>query len=204
MGSSEGGRQGLRTSSRADGVDSGRFEPSRGATVIDADRQAVLPAGSDEVGWLASSGRVPLGYLGDEAKTLETFPVIDGQRYSVPGDRAVRHADGSIEVLGRDSITINTGGEKVFAEEVEDALKRHPAVRDALVVGRPSPRWGHEVVAVVELVDPAVTDDELMATCREHLAGYKVPKTVVRRPALQRSPSGKADYRWALAQVTTP
>jgi len=201
MGSSEGGRQGVRSSSASDGVDAGRFEPSRGATVIDAARQSVLPPGSDEVGWLASSGRVPLGYLGDEAKTVATFPVIDGRRYSVPGDRAVHHRDGSIEVLGRDSMTINTGGEKVFAEEVEDALKAHPAVRDAVVVGRPSARWGHEVVAVIELRDADVTDAELLEACRAHLAGYKVPKALVRRPQVHRSPSGKADYRWAAAQV---
>jgi fatty-acyl-CoA synthase len=119
----------------------------------------------------------------------------------VAGDRARFAADGSLELLGRDSVTINSGGEKIFAEEVEQALKRHPAVHDVVVVGRPSERWGNEVVAVVQL-DPggagtAVADVDLLETAAEHIARYKLPKSIVRVGEVQRSPSGKADYRWA-------
>lgn len=133
---------------------------------------------------------------------MGAFPVIGGHRCSVPGDRAVWHADGRIELLGRDNLTINSGGEKIFAEEVERALARHPDVRDVVVVGRPSQRWGSEVVAVVELREGVeTTDDELLAECARHVARYKVPKAIIRRPEIQRSPSGKADYRWARRQA---
>ena len=143
---------------------------------------------------------MPLGYLGDAEKTARTFPVIDGVRYSVPGDRARWRADGVIELLGRDSVTINSGGEKIFAEEVEQAIAQHPAVYDVVVVGRPSERWGQEVVALVQLAEGAqVTDDELLEECARHLARYKFPKEFRYLPALVRSPAGKADYRWAAA-----
>ena len=110
------------------------------------------------MGWLAQRGYVPLGYKGDAAKTAKTFPVIDGVRYSIPGDRARHLAEGGIELLGRDSVTINSGGEKIFAEEVESALLSHPAVADVVVSGRPSERWGQEVVAIVALIDGASAD----------------------------------------------
>jgi acyl-CoA synthetase (AMP-forming)/AMP-acid ligase II len=120
----------------------------------------------------------------------------------VPGDRARYRADGSIEVLGRDSVTINSGGEKIFAEEVEAALKQHPDVYDTVVAGRPSQRWGQEVVAVVRLRDGAATTaDELMEEAKKHIARYKLPKAIVFRDQIQRSPSGKADYRWAKEQA---
>jgi acyl-CoA synthetase (AMP-forming)/AMP-acid ligase II len=123
-------------------------------------------------------------------------------RWSVPGDRARYRKDGSIEVLGRDSVTINSGGEKIFAEEVEHALKHHPAVFDAVVAGRASERWGQEVVAVVQLRPGAsATPADLLAECAKHLARYKHPKQFVFRDAIQRSPSGKADYRWAREQA---
>jgi fatty-acyl-CoA synthase len=128
--------------------------------------------------------------------------VVDGVRYAVAGDRARVLADGSLELHGRDSVTINTGGEKVFAEEVEQAIKRHPDVFDVVVVGRPSERWGQEVVAVVQLragTDPS--DDDLRAVAAGHVARYKLPKAVVRVPAVERSPSGKPDYRWAAEQA---
>ena len=145
---------------------------------------------------------MPLGYLGDPDKTERTFPVIDGTRWSVPGDRARYRADGTIEVLGRDSVTINSGGEKIFAEEVEHALKQHPAVYDTVVAGRPSERWGQEVVAIVKLREGASAGEgELLAEAAKHLARYKLPKAFVFRDEIQRSPSGKADYRWARAQV---
>ena len=119
-------------------------------------------------------------------------------RHAVAGDRARVRADGSIELHGRDSVTINTGGEKVFAEEVEQALKHHPAVFDALVVGRPSERWGQEVVAVVQLrPGTSPSDDDLRAVVTAHLARYKAPQAFVRVDGIERSPSGKPDYRWA-------
>jgi 3-oxocholest-4-en-26-oate---CoA ligase len=145
---------------------------------------------------------VPLGYLDDEAKSRKTFVTIDGERYAVPGDRARHLADGTIELHGRDSVTINSGGEKIFAEEVEHAIKQHPAVYDAVVAGRPSERWGSEVVAVVKLRDGMqASEADLVEACAEHLARYKLPKAIVFRDEIVRSPSGKADYRWAREQV---
>jgi fatty-acyl-CoA synthase len=193
VGSSESGRQGVGT-----GTSTGAFTPSPTACVLSDDRTRPLEPGTGELGWLAQRGRMPRGYLGDRDKTERTFPTIAGVRYVVAGDRARLMADGRIELLGRESVTINTGGEKVFAEEVELALKAHPSVYDVLVVGRPSDRWGQEVVAVVRLRDGVETeDDELRATARERLAGYKVPKAIIRVDAIERSPSGKPDYEWA-------
>ena len=191
VGSSESGRQGVGT-----GTTTGAFEPSATACVLNDDRTRPLAPGDDEIGWLAQRGRMPRGYLADRAKTEQTFPVIDGVRYVVAGDRARVLADGRFELLGRESVTINTGGEKVFAEEVELALKHHPSVYDVLVVGRPSERWGQEVVAVVHLRDDA-DDDALRATAAEHVARYKLPKAIVRVDHIERSPSGKPDYPWA-------
>jgi acyl-CoA synthetase (AMP-forming)/AMP-acid ligase II len=153
-------------------------------------------------GWLARKGHIPLGYLGDPAKTERTFPVIDGVRWAVPGDRANLLEDGRIQLLGRESVTINSGGEKIFVEEVERAVAAHPAVRDVVVAGRPSERWGSEVVAIVQVEDGAmVTDDELLAESARHVARYKLPKAILRVPSVQRSPAGKADYRWAKEQA---
>ena len=141
---------------------------------------------------------MPLGYLGDEAKTARTFPVIDGVRYSIPGDRARHLADGTIQLLGRDSVTVNSGGEKIFVEEVERAIAGHPSVADVVVTGRPSERWGSEVVAVVQLAEGAVGDEaSIVEHASTHIARYKLPKQVVFVERIQRSPSGKADYRWA-------
>ena len=145
---------------------------------------------------------MPLGYLGDAEKTARTFPVIDGVRYSVPGDRAVWRADGIIELLGRDSVTINSGGEKIFAEEVEQAIAQHPDVADVVVCGRPSERWGSEVVAVVQLPPGApVTEDDLLEEAGKHVARYKLPKAMLFLDEVVRSPAGKADYRWAKETV---
>ncbi len=124
--------------------------------------------------------------------------MIDGVRYAVPGDRARLRSDGIIELHGRDSVTINSGGEKIFAEEVEAAIKHHPDVYDCVVAGRPSERWGNEVVAVVRLRDGAHADEAALLTEAErHIARYKLPKAFVFVPDVLRSPSGKADYRWA-------
>ncbi|HWC78690.1 MAG TPA: acyl-CoA synthetase [Pseudonocardiaceae bacterium] len=197
VGSSETGIQMSHVSQAGAEADTAIFTPDENTTVVDEAREHELAPG-DGTGWLASRGAVPLGYLGDPDKTARTFPVIDGRRHSVPGDRAVRLPDGRIQLLGRDGLTVNSGGEKIFVEEIERALAAHPDVRDVIVVGRPSARWGSEVVAIVELAEcSAVTDADLLAECRRHVAGYKMPKAILRRPEITRSPSGKADYRWA-------
>lgn len=148
-------------------------------------------------GWLARKGRIPLGYLGDEEKTARTFPTVDGLRWSIAGDRANVLGDGRIELLGRDNLTINSGGEKIFVEEVERAVAAHTGVLDVVVVGRPSDRWGSEVVAIVDVGDTAITDQELLDECAKHIARYKLPKVIIRCSDILRSPAGKADYRWA-------
>lgn len=198
VGSSESGRQGV-----AAGTGAGTFRRSGDAVVLDDDRRSVLPADDGSLGWLATSGPIPRGYLGDQEKTLATFPVVGGVRYVVAGDRARWTADGDIELLGRESATINTGGEKVFAEEVEAAVRTHPAVADAVVVGRPSERWGSEVVAVVALRPghEPIADDELRDACAATLARYKLPRAFVRVPHVQRTASGKSDYAWARSVV---
>ena len=203
-GASETGLQMSSISLKGMEAETATFSPVAATTVVDDLFSRVLEPGEGG-GWLAQRGRVPLGYLGDEAKTARTFPVIDGQRFSIPGDRATLLEDGRIELLGRDGVTINSGGEKIFVEEVERALAAHPAVRDVVVVGRPSERWGSEPVAIVQL-EPgtSATDDELLAEAGRHIARYKVPKAVIRVDSVQRSPSGKADYRWAKAQAVEP
>jgi fatty-acyl-CoA synthase len=175
-----------------------RFRPDAQTCIIDETRTAVLEPSHAGTGWLATSGRIPLGYLNDAEKTAATFPTIDGRRFSIPGDRARLHADGTVEVLGRDSVTINSGGEKIFAEEVEAAVRHHPGVRDVIVVGRPSERWGSEVVAIVEVEPGAdVADDDLLATCAKEIARFKLPKAVITVDHVKRSPAGKPDYVWA-------
>jgi acyl-CoA synthetase (AMP-forming)/AMP-acid ligase II len=201
VGSSETGAQMSHLSSAGD-TSTGIFTPMAGTVVVSEDLDKVLEPGHDGIGWLAQQGWVPLGYLDDADKTARTFPVIDGVRYSVPGDRARHLTSGDIELLGRDSVTINSGGEKIFAEEVERAIAGHPAVHDVVVVGRPSERWGQEVVALVELsAGASATVDDIVTHAGQHVARYKLPKDVLFLDAIQRSPSGKADYRWAKAQV---
>ncbi|HXQ44851.1 MAG TPA: acyl-CoA synthetase [Acidimicrobiales bacterium] len=196
-GASETGAQ-MGTNSTSGSVSTGRFVPGPGATVVSEDLTHELKPGDDDLGWLAQRGAVPLGYLGDAEKSARTFPVIDGVRFSVPGDRARYLADGEIELLGRDSVTINSGGEKIFAEEVEQAIISHPAVADVVVAGRPSERWGQEVVAIVQLVDGgSATTEELLEEAGRHVARYKLPKAISFLPHIVRSPAGKADYRWA-------
>ncbi len=173
-----------------------RLIPQPNVCVVDDHLRQVGPGGT---GRIAKSGHVPLGYYGDEAATAATFPVIDGERWAVLGDLAQVEGDGSVVVLGRGSTCINTGGEKVFPEEVEQALKAHPAVLDALVAGIPDLRFGERVAAVVELRAGAgaVGAEALREHCRAAVAGYKVPARIEFVPAIIRSPSGKADYRWA-------
>jgi acyl-CoA synthetase (AMP-forming)/AMP-acid ligase II len=201
VGSSETGAQ-MHHMSTSGAVATGTFNAGPDTFVAAEDLSAILAPGHDGMGWLAQRGYVPLGYKGDAAKTAKTFPVIDGVRYAVPGDRARHGADGSIELLGRDSVTINSGGEKIFVEEVETAIASHPAVADVVVAGRPSERWGQEVVAVVALAEGASAEAaELVAHAAQTLARYKLPKAIVFRAAIERSPSGKADYRWAREQA---
>jgi fatty-acyl-CoA synthase len=155
---------------------------------------------------VAVSGNLPVGYYKDEAKTAKTFPVIDGVRYSIPGDWVRVEQDGSLTLLGRGSNCINTAGEKVYPEEVEEALKHHPAVFDALVVGLPDEKWGQSITAVVQLRPGAGFDEAaLRGFVHERLAGYKVPKRILVRDDLERAPNGKANYalirEFALQQV---
>ncbi|WP_204080728.1 acyl-CoA synthetase [Mycobacterium riyadhense] len=201
VGSSETGAQ-MHHLSSLGAVSTGTFNAGPDTFVAAEDLSSILPPGHDGMGWLAQRGYVPLGYKGDAAKTAATFPVIDGVRYAVPGDRARHYTDGRIELLGRDSVTINSGGEKIFAEEVETAIASHPAVADVVVAGRPSERWGQEVVAIVALAEGGSAEaDELIAHAAKSVARYKLPKAVVFRTVIQRSPSGKADYRWARAEA---
>jgi 3-oxocholest-4-en-26-oate---CoA ligase len=201
VGSSETGAQMSHLSTNG-AVSTGTFDAGPDTFVAAEDLGSLLQPGHDGMGWLAQRGYVPLGYKGDAAKTAATFPVIDGVRYAVPGDRARHREDGRIELLGRDSVTINSGGEKIFVEEVETAIASHPAVADVVVTGRPSERWGQEVVAVVALADAARADaEELITHAGKSLARYKLPKAVVFRAVIERSPSGKADYRWAREQA---
>ena len=204
LGASETGSQAVQISGAGADATTGTFTPGPGMCIVGEDLDRVLEPGSDEQGWLAQRGRVPLGYLGDATKTAKTFPVIDGVRYSVPGDRACYTPAGLLDLKGRDSVTINSGGEKIFAEEVEAALSHHPAVYDVVVAGRPSDRWGNEVVAVVQLrAGFGPTEADLTTECEKHIARYKLPKAYVFTDHIMRSPSGKADYRWAREQAMT-
>jgi len=174
------------------------FSPGPDTCVLDASRMRVVEPGHRGEGWLAQTGSVPLGYLGDPDKTAQTFPVIAGIRYSVPGDRAVHLPDGRIQLLGRDSLTINTGGEKIFVEEVESAIAGHRAVADLVVTSRPSERWGQEVVAVIQPVKgETISLEDVRQFAAASIASYKMPKDVIVVDRVQRLPSGKADYRWA-------
>ena len=202
LGSSESGSQGVQSARGGGTASTGDFELVSDNTVLKEDLSGPVEPGSGEQGWLARAGRVPLGYLDDPEKSQRTFPTVDGVRYAVPGDRAELEADGTLRLLGRDSVTINTGGEKVFAEEVEHALKHHPAVYDTVVVGTPHDRFGQQVTALVQLREGETpSEDALLAVARAHVAGYKLPRRFVFVDGITRSPSGKADYRWAKARA---
>jgi len=204
FGSSEAGVQGaqrLEAGGRGSGL--ARFTAGPGTEVFDDALQRVEP-GSGVVGRVANTGRLPIGYLNDPAKTAATFVEVDGSRYCFTGDMATIEPDGTIQLLGRGSGCINTGGEKVFPEEVEAALVAHPAVTDVLVVGVPDERWGHAVAAVVQPVaGETLTLVDLNAHLRGSLASYKLPKHLVLVDEVIRSPAGKADYRWAKHTATS-
>ncbi len=200
LGSSESGAQAGQFSSAEQKPTTGDFAINPDNVVLRDDLSGSVEPGSGEQGWLARRGNLPLGYYKDPEKTEKTFPVVDGVRYAVPGDRAAVEADGTLRLFGRESVTINTGGEKVFAEEVEQALKHHAGVYDAVVVGTPHERWGQQVTAVVKLREgSSASEQELRDTVKEHLAAYKVPRSFTFVAEIVRSPSGKADYRWARA-----
>ncbi|AFC52937.1 MULTISPECIES: acyl-CoA synthetase [Mycobacterium] len=200
-GSSETGNMGFGHSRRDTQTDT--FTLREGGLVLSEDYTRFLRPGEAEVGWVAREGRIPLGYFNDPDATRKTFPEIDGKRVVISGDRAALEADGTLRLFGRDSLVVNTGGEKVFVEEVEEVLRAHPAIADALVVGRPSERWGEELVALVELrADAAATADELHTLCTTQLARFKAPKEFLFVEHVQRLGNGKADYRWAKRHAT--
>jgi 3-oxocholest-4-en-26-oate---CoA ligase len=201
IGSSETGANGRRRVAKGDTQNSGggpTVTAARDAVVLD-DQLNEIAAGSGQVGRLARRGNVPIAYYKDPLKSAETFVVgPSGSRYALAGDMAILEADGAITLLGRGSQCINSGGEKIFPEEVESVLKAHPAVFDAIVVGLPDERWGQRVVAVVQPREgQSPTVDDLAVHCRGHLAGYKVPKELHLVSEVVRSPSGKPDYPWA-------
>jgi 3-oxocholest-4-en-26-oate---CoA ligase len=199
FGASETGAQGSHATRAGDAAETGKFAMTT-TVVLKDDLSGLVEPGSDATGWLAKPGRVPLGYYKDAAKTARTFPVVDGTRYAVPGDHAQIRADGTLIVLGRGSVCINSGGEKIYPEEVEQVLRKHPAVADAVVVGTPDERFGEQVTAVVQpRAGHRVDDADLARFAAEHLARYKLPKTIALVDEMVRSPSGKPDYRWAKA-----
>ena len=196
MGSSEGS-MGTSVTTREIKPATAKFELGNNVKVFTEDDREVVP-GSGEMGMLGTPGNVPLGYYKDPQKSAETFREINGVRYSFPGDFATIEADGSITLLGRGSKCINTAGEKVFPEEVEEAVKRNPCVTDCLVVGLPDERFGQRIVAVASL-EPGtnISEADLINDTRQFIAGYKLPKQVVFTDSVQRAPNGKADYQWA-------
>jgi acyl-CoA synthetase (AMP-forming)/AMP-acid ligase II len=195
-GSSETGNMAFGHSTHATRTDTFVFR--EGGLVVAEDYSRFLQPGDKEIGWVARAGRIPLGYYDDPDATSKTFPDVEGQRVVISGDRASLEGDGTMRLFGRDSLVVNTGGEKVFVEEVEEVLRAHPAVADALVVGRPSERWGEELVALVALRDGAdAGSDSLHALCASQLARFKVPKEFIVVDEVRRLGNGKADYRWA-------
>jgi acyl-CoA synthetase (AMP-forming)/AMP-acid ligase II len=196
FGGSEGGNQG-RGVEATEGQGAPRFQADETSAVLDENMKP-LPPGTGTIGMLARKGHIPLGYYKDEEKTAKTFIESDGTHWVVPGDMARLEADGTITLLGRGSTCINSGGEKIFPEEVEAALRSHPKVFDALVVGVPDQRFGERVAAVVAAREGETpTLEELDAHCRTCFAGYKVPRELHLVDGIQRQPSGKADYKWA-------
>ncbi len=166
--------------------------------IIMADDGEILEPGSDKIGLIGTSGLVPVGYYKDEKKSSETFREVNGTRYSFPGDYAKLEADGTITLLGRGSNCINSAGEKIYPEEVEEAIKRNDEVFDCLVVGVDDDKFGQRVVAVASLTEGfEISESELIESTRTFIAGYKLPKKLILVDNVQRAPNGKADYKWA-------
>jgi 3-oxocholest-4-en-26-oate---CoA ligase len=203
IGSSESGNNGMVTMGKGGtAMKSGPTVSVLGNTVVfDEDLKVVVP-GSGVTGKIARSGDIPVGYYNDPVKTAEVFITVDGTRYVMPGDFATVEEDGSLTLLGRGSVSINSGGEKIFPEEVESAVRSHPDVFDAIVVGAPDERWGQRVAAIIQpRADRHPTLADIQEHCREAIAGYKVPRQLHVVDAMVRSPSGKPDYRWAASIV---
>jgi 3-oxocholest-4-en-26-oate---CoA ligase len=203
LGSSEAIGMATNTTTAESATETARFQLGPTTRVVTDDGRDVVP-GSGELGRVALRGRTPIGYYKDEAKSAQTFVVIDGERYSMPGDYATVEADGTVSLLGRGSQCINTGGEKVYPEEVEECLKLHPSVADAAVVGVPDEKWGEAITALVEphpghTVDPAA----LIAHVKDRLAGYKAPKKVVSVSSVGRAANGKLDYKKLRSDAVT-
>ena len=196
MGSTEGG-MGASVTTRDNPPATAKFALNPGVIVL-ADDGEILSPGSEKIGLIGTSGLVPVGYYKDEKKSAETFREVDGVRYSFPGDYAKLEADGTITLLGRGSNCINSAGEKIYPEEVEEALKKDALVFDCLVVGMPDEKFGQKIVAVVSTVDnQKVNEAELIENTRKSIAGYKLPKTILFTDEVQRAPNGKANYKWA-------
>jgi fatty-acyl-CoA synthase len=201
LGSSEGVGFASSVARKGESAPTARFSLGEHARVFTEAGDEVAP-GSGERGLLAVGGPIPIGYYKDPDKSAQTFRTFAGRVWSVPGDWATVEADGTITLLGRGSVCINTAGEKVYPEEVEETLKLHTAVADCNVVGLPDDKWGQSVTAVVARAEGDTDEAALIAHCKEHLAGYKCPKRIVFVERVQRGPNGKPDYRWA-AEVAT-
>jgi fatty-acyl-CoA synthase len=200
-GSSETGNMGFGHSHGDTRTDT--FTLREGGLVLSEDYSHFVTPGEHEVGWAAREGRIPLGYFNDPDATRKTFPEVDGKRVVISGDRGALEADGTLRLYGRDSLVVNTGGEKVFVEEVEEVLRAHPDIADALVIGRPSERWGEEIVALIQPRDGIDTAHELLyAHCTSQLASFKAPKEFIVVDQVRRLGNGKADYRWAKRRAT--
>jgi acyl-CoA synthetase (AMP-forming)/AMP-acid ligase II len=206
IGSSESGNNGItRVMPGATAMKGGPTVTAVGESVVFDDALNLVKPGSGVIGKIARAGNIPLGYYNDPKKTAEVFITVDGRRFVMPGDFATIEADGSVTLLGRGSICINSGGEKIFPEEVEAVVRNHPDVMDAIVVGAPDERFGQRVAAIVE-PRPGHTAPSLEVVqehCRGHVAGYKVPRQLHVVDKIERSPSGKPDYRWADTIVTS-
>jgi 3-oxocholest-4-en-26-oate---CoA ligase len=204
IGSSEGGNNGLTVVTAGNtAMKSGPTVRLLGQTVVFDENLELVEPGSGVIGKIARSGDIPQGYYNDPKKTAEVFIEVRGNRYVMPGDYATVEADGSITLLGRGSIVINSGGEKIFPEEVESAVRSHPDVMDAIVCGAPDERWGQTVAAIVQprVGHDAPSLEALQEHCRVSIAGYKLPRRLHVVDAIERSPSGKPDYTWAASVV---
>jgi acyl-CoA synthetase (AMP-forming)/AMP-acid ligase II len=199
IGSSESGNNGMVSMGKGNtAMKSGPTVSVLGNTVVFDEDMKVVPPGSGIIGKIARYGDIPVGYYNDPIKTAEVFIHVEGTRYVMPGDFATVEEDGSITLLGRGSVSINSGGEKIFPEEVESAVRSHPEVFDAIVVGAPDDRWGQRVAAIIQpRADKHPTLEDIQEHCREAIAGYKVPRQLHVVETIVRSPSGKPDYRWA-------
>jgi 3-oxocholest-4-en-26-oate---CoA ligase len=199
MGATEGGMGTAVVSREAPPGETAKFIANPTTKVFDENDREIAP-GSDQIGMIANGGFTPIGYYKDPEKSARTFREIDGHRYSFPGDFANIAADGTLILLGRGSACINNGGEKVFPEEVEEALKAHPDVEDCLVVGVPDERFGQRVTAVLSARDGQGLDEAALADfVRTRIAGYKTPRQIIVVETVRRAPNGKADYGWAKA-----